>query len=444
MKGIEDQRAGDAPSSRRFLVIAGQQLLGTILAFVVWVLLARMLPVSKFGEFNAAFGVAMMAGTLANLGMAQYVTVPFRSAISTGDFQAARGLRRVVPWCIFGAAMIVYGIILPAHVMFSDASIVRDETFAGILVLLPLIGIMLYLVSTANVHGAPGPAMFLSVPGLQILIGVGLGAAWLIRGEGFDVLDAAAVWVAAMTVICFALWLLNLSVEAADFKNGFGTLAWRSWASGTLPFFLNGTVCVFLVQAPFLVLGWIQPSGRDAAMFAAADRLAQLLAVAGLAGGAMFLPLIADAVHARDYRYCQRLVRRWILLVGTTNLVGVGLLGLFGGHLLDLYGAEYRAAYPLLLVTGSSIGFAMTASVFLSIVQYDGCGNWVIRTSLVWSVIGAGAMLVLGWKWQAMGVAVGQGGAFVGMNIAFVLKARPFLSGATSSGGGGKNVTWDG
>ena len=62
MKGIEDQRAGDAPSSRRFLVIAGQQLLGTILAFVVWVLLARMLPVSKFGEFNAAFGVAMMAG----------------------------------------------------------------------------------------------------------------------------------------------------------------------------------------------------------------------------------------------------------------------------------------------------------------------------------------------------------------------------------------------
>ena len=95
MRGEEDQGVGAAPSSRGFLVIAGQQLFGTILAFVVWVLLARMLPVSKFGEFNAAFGVAMMAGTLANLGMAQYVTVPFRSAISTGDFQAARGLRRV-------------------------------------------------------------------------------------------------------------------------------------------------------------------------------------------------------------------------------------------------------------------------------------------------------------------------------------------------------------
>ena len=53
---------GSTPSPRGFLLVAGQQLVGTVLGFIVWVMLARMLPVDDFGEFNAAFGVAMMLG----------------------------------------------------------------------------------------------------------------------------------------------------------------------------------------------------------------------------------------------------------------------------------------------------------------------------------------------------------------------------------------------
>ena len=286
---IEEDTA-HIPSSRGFTLVAGQQLVGMILGFVVWALLARMLPVEDFGEFNAAFGVATMAGTLANLGIAQYVTVPFRAAIDSRRFELARGLRRVVPWCIIVAALFAYAVILSAHLMFDHGSFVRDESFAAVLALLPLIAIMLYLVAAANAHGAPGPAMFLSMPFLQIMIGIGLGSTYLVNGDAFDILDAALIWVIATTIACAMLWRLNLAVEAADFKTGPRTLAWRTWMTGAFPFFLNGTANVFLIQAPFLVLGWTHTSDRGAAMFAAADRLAQLLAVAGLAGGAMFLP----------------------------------------------------------------------------------------------------------------------------------------------------------
>ena len=409
-------------------MIAGQQLLGMVLGFVVWVLLARMLPVVDFGEFNAAFGVAMMAGTLVNLGLAQYVTVPFRAAIDNRDFKLARGLRRVVPWCIGVTSLVCYGVILTAHLVFDHGSMVQDESFAVLLALMPMIGIMLYLVATANVHGAPGRAMFLSVPFLQIVIGMGLVAAWLQNGNGFDILDAAFIWLLAMLIACILLWRLNLSVEEDDFKTGPGKLAWRDWMIGALPYFLNGTANVLLIQAPFLVLGWIQSDGQDAAMFAAADRLAQLLAVAGLAGSAMFLPLLADAVRSQDRGFCGRLLRRWFRLVGTINLLGLVLLVLFGRHLLDLYGEQYRDAYPLLLVTGTSIGFTMTASVFLSIVQYAGGGRSVIQLSLAWSLVGITAMIVLGSKWEAMGVAIGQGLAFVGMYLTFVLMARRVMS----------------
>ena len=418
---------GSTPSPRGFLLIAGQQLIGMVLGFIVWVLLARMLPVDDFGEFNAAFGVAMMAGTLANLGLAQYITVPFRAAIDTRDFHLARGLRRIVPACIGVAALVAYVVIFTAHMIFDHGSTVRDESFAAVLALLPMIGIMLYLVATANVHGAPGRAMFISVPLLQILIGFGLVAVLLQNDDAFDILDAALIWVAAMTVVCLLLWRLNLSVEEPDFKAGPTKLAWRSWTSGTLPYLLNGTASVVLIQSPFLVLGWIHVSGEQAAMFAAADRLAQLLAVAGLAGSAMFLPLLADAIRSRNHAYCLRLIRRWFILVGTINVIGLCLLWLFGDHFLGLYGLQYRDAYPLLLVTGTSIGFSMTASVFLSVVQYDGGGRLVIRTSLIWSFIGVLAMIVLGSKWEAMGVAIGQAGAFMGMYLTFTIMARGVL-----------------
>jgi O-antigen/teichoic acid export membrane protein len=434
-QGFEKEVIEDStPSPRGFLLVAGQQLIGMVLGVIVWVLLARMLPVADFGEFNAAFGVAVMGGTLANLGLAQYITVPFRAAIDSRDFHLARGLRRVVPWCIGVTALIGYVVIFTAHMTFDHGSMVRDESFAVLLALLPMIGIMLYLVAAANVHGAPGRAMFLSAPFLQIVIGLGLMAAWLQKGRAFDILDAALIWLVAMMIVSILLWRLNLKVEEDDFKTGPDKLAWRAWMSGTFPYFLNGAATVLLIQAPFLVLGWIHPSGREAAMFGAADRLAQLLAVAGLAGSAMFQPLLADAVRSRNRGYCGRLIQKWFLLVGTLNLVGLGLLILFGEDLLDLYGEHYRDAYPLLLVTGTSIGFSMTASVFLPIVQYTGRGRSVIRLSLAWSFVGIAAMIGLGWKWQAMGVAIGQGLAFVGMYLTFMIMARLLMSSMEETG----------
>lgn len=395
----------------------------------VWVLLARMLPVEEFGEFSAALGVAIMFGTLANLGLAQYVAVPFRAAISTGEFATARGLRRFVPRCIALTALLAYGVVLTTHLAVGHQSAVRDESFAAVLTLLPMIAIEIYLVAAANLHGAQGRAMFISAPLLEILIGLGLLAAWMFMSDAFDLLDAALIRAIAMTIVCILLWRLMLSAEHVGFKSGPRLMRRRTWTIGTLPYFLSTASGIVLTQAPFLVLGWIHANGREAAMFRAADLLAQGLAIAGLAGGAMFLPMLADAINARDLRSTRRVVRRWCVLVGTLNLGGLAALGIFGEDLLAFFGPQYRDAYPLLLVIGTSIGGSMTASVFLSIVQYHGGGRQVIRTSLAWSGVGLLAMLVLGSRWEALGVAVGQAGAFLGMYLTFMIRARRFLRG---------------
>ncbi|MDG1360625.1 MAG: hypothetical protein P8I44_04460 [Phycisphaerales bacterium] len=415
------------PTIRGFLSIAGQQFVGIALGIGVWIMLARILPISEFGEFTAAFGLAMLGGAFANLGLPQYVMMPFRSAISTGDFDIARGLRRVMPWLLVGSGFIAYGVIIGAKEVFGSDCTPRQESVTTVLALLPLTVLMRYLATTAKAHGAAGRAMFLTGPGLYLLIALGLWRAWSRKAGEVCILDVSTGWVAASLIICIALWYLNLSVEHDEFKRGKGTVPWRKMFRGSFPFFLSGLGGMLLVQAPFPILGWICDEGRQAAIFAAADRLAKMLLVAYSAGTALFLPLLADAIQSGNQEYYRRLIRRWFSFVGGSSLLVFGLLALFGHSLLGLYGDAYQASYPILLVAGTWLLFTVATGIFLRVLQYGGAGMASTLICVSASVVGVAGMIGLGWIWGAMGVAIAQAVAFIGMYVMLTVKARTLV-----------------
>ena len=415
------------PTIRGFLSIAGQQFVGIALGIGVWIMLARILPISEFGEFTAAFGLAMLGGAFANLGLPQYVMMPFRSAISTGDFDIARGLRRVMPWLLVGSGFIAYGVIIGAKEVFGSDCTPRQESVTTVLALLPLTVLMRYLATTAKAHGAPGRAMFLTGPGLYLLIALGLWRAWSRKADEVCILDVSTGWVAASLIICIALWYLNLSVEHDEFKRGKGTVPWRKMFRGSFPFFLSGLGGMLLVQAPFPILGWICDEGRQAAIFAAADRLSKMLLVAYSAGTALFLPLLADAIQSGNHEHYRRLIRRWFSFVGGSSLLVFGLLALFGHSLLGLYGDAYQASYPILLVAGTWLLFTVATGIFLRVLQYGGAGMASTLICVSASVVGVAGMIGLGWIWGAMGVAIAQAVAFIGMYVMLTVKARTLV-----------------
>ena len=415
------------PTIRGFLSIAGQQFIGIALGIGVWIMLARILPISEFGEFTAAFGLAMLGGAFANLGLPQYVMMPFRSAISTGDFDIARGLRRVMPWLLVGSGFIAYGVIIGAKEVFGSDCTPRQESVTTVLALLPLTVLMRYLATTAKAHGAPGRAMFLTGPGLYLLIALGLWRAWSRKADEVCILDVSTGWVAASLIICIALWYLNLSVEHDEFKRGKGTVPWRKMFRGSFPFFLSGLGGMLLVQAPFPILGWICDEGRQAAIFAAADRLSKMLLVAYSAGTALFLPLLADAIQSGNHEHYRRLIRRWFSFVGGSSLLVFGLLALFGHSLLGLYGDAYQASYPILLVAGTWLLFTVATGIFLRVLQYGGAGMASTLICVSASVVGVAGMIGLGWIWGAMGVAIAQAVAFIGMYVMLTVKARTLV-----------------
>lgn len=81
----------------------------------------------------------------------------------------------------------------------------------------------------------------------------------------------------------------------------------------------------------------------------------------------------------------------------------------------------------VLVVVNSSIGITMIASIFLSVTQYAGAGKSVIVISAIWTLAGLTAMVVLGEHWHTMGIALAQGGAFLGMYLTFVVRASVLM-----------------
>jgi O-antigen/teichoic acid export membrane protein len=417
-------------SNRRFILVMSQQFVGTVLKIMTGIVLARMLSTAGFGEFNAAYGVMMIASVLAGLGLDQFIVVPFRHAITSGDFGVARGLRRFTPLCIFGAAAVSYGILLIAHVRLEHHSMVEVESFAAVLALLPLVAMRVYLTSTANTHGAAGRAMFLGRLGFQLCLLALLGVVNLIAGDEFDVLAAAAVWAGALTLVCLALWRLNRTAEHPRFKSGSRILEWASWARGTFPYWTIGLVNVTLIQAPFVVLGWIHADGVGAAMFAAADRLGQLLLVFATAAMTIFAPAIADAIETTNRSRLNSIIRRWLVVVCPVTLASVALMVTAGKSLLRLYGDQYVSGYWILVVISTAIGMTMCMAIFLSTLQYLGGGRSVVAISATWTTIGFIGMIVMGHFWAEMGVAIAQGIGFIGMystmacRVGYLLKTR--------------------
>jgi len=203
-----------------------------------------------------------------------------------------------------------------------------------------------------------------------------------------------------------------------------------SWARGTFSYWAIGLVNVTLIQAPFVVLGWIHADGVGAAMFAAADRLGQLLLVFATAAMTIFAPAIADAIETTNRSRFNSIIRRWFVVVFPVTLASVVLMVTAGKSLLRLYGDQYVSGYWILVIISAAIGVTMCMVIFISALQYLGGGRSVVAISVTWTIVGFIGMVVMGHFWAEMGVAIAQAIGFIGMyaamacRVGYLLKTR--------------------
>jgi len=388
-------------------------------------LAARILGVANFGLYRLALSVVTVAAAVASGGLHNaLLTIIPRRAGQAGT--VAETLGRAA-W----QATTVAG-VLAAMIAVSRVPVAAAFGYPQAGSLLAVMAVSLpFLVLLATVQAASRAAFAFAaaiVPGqvlrptlFAVLLGVALG--WDIRSP---VTVAWLFTAAAATAACVAgVWISRVE--------RFGT-AWLRprWSIDHE---------VVAVMAPLLILAILQgiheslpvwllgrlSTARAIGLYAAAERIAFLVAAVLVAVNTVFAPAIgslwAKGEHERLRESFQR-VTRWTM--GAS--LPVGLMLIFAGPgLLRVFGPEYLLAAPALTLLAlgqlvnagtGSVGYLLLLTGHTRAVMWD----YVLAVAIL---VGLGALLIP--AYGPIGAAAAAALVLGGLNLLMVVQARARL-----------------
>lgn len=198
---------------------------------------------------------------------------------------------------------------------------------------------------------------------------------------------AVLVNFAATSITVLVVTALARAARPASMNEAPPEFARVKWLRASYGLIAIGAAQLILSQTSDVLIVGAVVSTQDSALYSAATQFALLVAFGQTSVSFVAAPMIADLHERGERAELQRLV--WA--VGKANaLVTVPLmLGLIvlGPWLLSLYGAPFRAAYPvlvLLVLAASTVAMVGSVSGFLlTMTEYQVEAAWIIGGSAI-------------------------------------------------------------
>jgi len=409
-----------------------------VLAIVASILLARTLSVTEFGEFASGINLTVIVLMFASLGMERLTMQVFRRAQRSGDFEAARGLRRIGPMMIIGTCLACIVLLVPAHIFFQDDPFHEHMNFALVLALLPLLALSRFFVGSAAAHGRYllGNSVHSLAPFIIIILLTLLVTA--LGWEELDVIHAVVIYGLAYGAVLLALYRIRQVAEPEEFRRGSHRLESMDWLRAGTLFSLAMFCMTVLDRGGVVAVSWLEDDDTGAAFLGAAGELAGFMLFLAMGASAIFSPIMTDAVNDKNTVALRKINFAWFRWVGGTAVV-IGVLQLlYATQLLDFYGEEYEVATNAFIIY--LVGFAISAFLFLPMMasQYlVGLGQSVLILG-GWVVAGLIGMAYLGSHLGIQGVAIAQIGATIGANLGCILAGHRVVAKWKPEHSGGK------
>jgi O-antigen/teichoic acid export membrane protein len=396
---------------------------GTGLAFLSQLVLARFLGVEGYGIYAYVFAWTTILALLATLGF-QTGILRFASAYrAREEWPLLRGVLRYVVRRV-GLAGVLIGIITAGVILALRRHLSPElaRTFLVACALVPVLALLQVQGSVARAFGgvasALAPQNLLSRAIVLAVIGI-----WgLLFSAMIEPSAAMAVMLLATAV---ALGCVNWAVrwlqppQLADASPSYLAQEWRRVA---LPLLFMATVHVLLSRSDLLLLGVLTDT-TSVGVYAVAARIADLVGFALTAVNVIFAPQIA-ALHARgDHAALQAAVTTTSWWVTLSALVIALPLFVMAEMVLSLFGAAFTSGTVVLRIllvgqivnaAAGSVGWMLTmtgherqAAAVLGVAAATQIAVNAVLISL-FGLEGAavGTMLtVIGWN-LAMGVFV--------------------------------------
>jgi O-antigen/teichoic acid export membrane protein len=381
------------------------------LGFVTNIVLARVLGVDEFGVFSY---VLAWVGLLSAVGVFGLDRLLVRE-VAIYDRQDAAGLLRgLLVWAHLTSFAISLGMV------GLGICLRWNSGFRG---MLPVAGCFLVLIVLLRISASALQGLHRILRGqlaetlvqpaacLVLIAIVGLLLRWKLAAP--QVLTIYLI--AAGVAFVFGIWQLQLALPDGV-QSAKPQYTANLWLLGVLPLFLISVLDMLNRQASFLILGIF--SGPDAlGAYAAADRLAQLVAFPLAVINLTLAPSFATLHQTGDHVALQRVVTRSARLV-LMGSIPIALALIFGGHwFLLLFGKDFTGGQiPLTILCVGQLANATMGSVgYLLIMTGHG------RDAAIGIGVGAGVDLVLSRVlipiWGASGAAAATAISLILWNI---------------------------
>jgi len=401
---------------RIFFGSTGLRVAGVVLGLLVSVQLARGLGATGYGVYALALSLVSLLSIPAESGLPKLVTQEVAIAQLYEDWPRTRAVLR---WAARTALALAVGVILLAGLA---CWLFREQWSPEVLPVV-LIGSLLVLavpfgdICAATLRGlqqvvrAQLPDLVLR-PALFLVL---LLAASLLHPGGITPGLAMAMQVlAACLAVVFAAVLLHGFLPAANAPEaGVGHEQERAWFRGAWPMAWTESMRVLHGNVLILYLGLLA-APDSAGLFRVASSVALLLMLPVIVVHALSAPVIAR-LHASQQRDA---LRRHLRLGTLTTVCGLLLLAfpliVYGRDwLAGLFGAEFGASWPALLILGIGMLCGAAFGPTAALLETTGherrvTGSFGLSLALL-AVSGPPLILLLG----AEGAALANSVAFV-------------------------------
>ena len=405
-----------APDARSFsreagLVFAGR-LFRLAVVFFSQVVVARKLGLAAYGEFAFVLALAQLVagGAIQGVATATLRYVPAYEA--AGERGLLRGFLRWSDGGTLGAGLLLAGLGALALPFVPVEPSLRRALEIGCLLLPPTALLNLY---GARLQTRRSALADLPEGVLRPLLGLAIFAA---GGQATSAAALSAFGLGAAGALLAAAALARRSGLDAPPERRRG-----EWLRASGEFFLASSGALVLSRAGVPLVGAVL--GADAAgPYAAAERIALVMAFALASGQTRLAPLIPERHAAGDAAGLRSLVAAGARLTSAAAAVAFIGIAAAGPFALSLFGPDFAAARaPLLILAGGQLAVALTGPA-APLLSMTGHGRDVAR------VLGGAAAvhLLLAWiltsRWGALGAAVSTAATLAAAHALLALRAR--------------------
>jgi O-antigen/teichoic acid export membrane protein len=403
------------------------RIAGAGVAYALHIALARALGPAEFGLWGLSWTIILIVGHAASLGFSESVIRYVGGYTAQEDWGRARGalICGAVICLAFGLGLALLGV----SVLLAARGLVPEGAFLPLLLAVaawPLFALQDWMEGVGRALGRPALALAPGYVFRPLLIGVcALAIAFGGSFETATAAMAATLAALALAALAQAIWLLRvLPREIRAARPTFESFTWlRASAPLALVFLFDQTAAFTDV----LALG-VFASAEETGAYFAASRLAALAALGTYAVAVVSGRRFAQHHACGEREALEESVRQAALWTLLATLMAVVTIGACGRFLLALFGPDFVAAAPALVILLTGVLARAAGGQAEELLIMVGRQNDVVRIAFIAGTFAVAATFLAAPLFGALGVACAMAAAG-GLRAALAVSAARRLVG---------------